>query len=152
MSGGMYFSSFLRNPDPSFVRSYSFEDLEQLRARIIGIIDDRLSEIHFIPWVPQGQEFHFMRAATVVFDTGVELHTPEDLIQQIPLMSSSTIYYHFVEARRRTPDRCDDFCAWLIGLNEPPLDLIEALRQIDFYFMTLIELKDKLTSVFKNYQ
>jgi hypothetical protein len=130
---------------------YSFEDFEQLRATIIDIIDERLSEIPHIPWVPKGHEFHFMRAATVVFDTGVMLCTPEDLLEHIPKMSLSTIYYHFVEARRRTPVRSDDFTAWLDGLSEPPLELIQALEQIDFYFLNLRELKEKLVAITKDF-
>ncbi len=130
---------------------YSFEDFEQLRATIIDIIDERLSEIPFIPWVPKGQEFHFMRAATVIFDTGVVLCTPGDLLEHIPKMSLSTIYYHFVEARRRTPNRSDDFTAWLQGLTESPLEIIQALERIDFYFLNLTELKAKLVKTAKNF-
>jgi hypothetical protein len=130
---------------------YNFRDFEELRARIVDVIDERLSEIPYIPWVPKGQEFHFMRAATVIFDTGVVLYTPEDLVAHIPNMSLSTIYYHFLEARRRTPVQSDDFTAWLDGLMEPPRDLIDAFNHVDFYFLTLHELKDKLISVTKNW-
>jgi hypothetical protein len=128
---------------------YYFNDLEELRSKIVDVIDERLSEVSFIPWVPKGREFHFLRAVTVVFDTGVELHTPEELVGQIPKMSSSTIYYHFVEARRRTPDKSDDFTAWLNGLQDSPQDLIEAFNRIDFYFMTPAEMKNRLIAAAK---
>ncbi|RME28389.1 MAG: hypothetical protein D6800_03950, partial [Candidatus Zixiibacteriota bacterium] len=81
---------------------YSFEDFEQLRAVVIDILDERLSEVEYIPWVRKEDDFKFMRAVTVVFSTGVTLDEPADLIRQLPHMSASSIYYHFVEARRRT--------------------------------------------------
>jgi len=123
---------------------YSFENLEQLRARTLEIIDERLSEVSYIPWVPKGEDFRFMQAVTVVFDTGLELYTPEDLIRHLPNMSRSTIYYHFIEARRRTPSRTDDFTTWLAGLEEAPEELILAISRIDFYFFNLNELREAL--------
>jgi hypothetical protein len=129
---------------------YYFNDLEELRSKIVDVIDERLSEVSFIPWVPKGREFDFLRAVTVVFDTGIELKTPDELVGHIPKMSSSTIYYHFVEARRRTPNKCDDFTAWLQGLKNPPQNLIDSFNRIDFYFMTPAEMKNRLTAAAKD--
>ena len=123
---------------------YHFNDLEELRSKIVDVIDERLSEVPFVPWVPKGREFHFLRAVTMVFDTGVELRTADELVAHIPKMSTSTVYYHFVEARRRIPDKCDDFTAWLKGHRNPPQDLIGAFSRIDFYFMTLAEMQNRL--------
>jgi hypothetical protein len=126
---------------------YAYGDMEPLREKAVEIMDERLSEVPYIPWVPKGDEFRFMRAVTIVFDTGVELTVPQDLVKQLPNMSLSTIYYHFVEARRRTPDRVDDFSAWLSGFEKPPEGLIQALSRIDFHFLNLSELKDILVDV-----
>jgi hypothetical protein len=129
---------------------YDFKDFEELRGAIVELIDERLSEIPYVPWVPKGQEFHFLQAVTVVFDTGVELHSPQDLVEHLPKMSLSTIYYHFVEARRRTPTRLDDFTVWMSDLQNPPQALIQSFRQIDFYFMALPEMKEKLIQASRN--
>ena len=59
-------------------------------------------------------------------------------------MSLSSIYYHFVEARRRTPDGKDDFTAWLLNFENQTSAVVEALDTIDFYFLTLPELKQTL--------
>jgi hypothetical protein len=85
-----------------------------------------------------------MQAVTVVFDTGVELSEPTDLGRQIPNMSLGSIYYHFVEARRRTETRIDDFSTWLLEWEPETESLIKSLANIDFYFMTLSELKNSL--------
>jgi len=123
---------------------YAMDDFEQLRLHVLDILDERLSELFYFPWAPRGEEFQFMQAATVVFETGIELKTPEDIIRRLPQMSLSSIYYHFVEARRRTENRTDDFSAWLVDFGEGVAPLLEALHGIDFYFLTLPELKQKL--------
>ncbi len=123
---------------------YAYDDFEHLRERIVEIIDERLSEMSFFPSVNRGQEFMFMQAATVVFDTGIVLQSPEDLLGRLPEMSNSSIYYHFLEARRRTPDRVDDFTFWMQFLVEKPVEIISALAHVDFYFLNLDELKNAL--------
>lgn len=123
---------------------YNFDHLEDLRDRLLDIIDDRLSELAHAAWIPAVEDFRFMRAATVVFDTGLELRSLSDLIGALPAMSNSSIYYHFVEARRRTPDKVDDFSSWLRELPEETGWLIQAFSHVDFYFLNLMELKSAL--------
>ena len=126
---------------------YSFENFEVLRAAVVDILDDRLSELEYIPWVRKQDAFKFMRAVTVVFRTGVMLDAPEDLVRELPRMSLSSIYYHFVEARRRTEGGTDDFTAWLAAYGDRTEPIRHALQGIDFYFMTLPELKNRLINV-----
>jgi hypothetical protein len=123
---------------------YEFETLEALRERVLEILDQRLSEVSWVPWSPLQYAFRFMRAATVIFDTGVRLRGPEDLLRRLPRMSPSTLYFHFIEARRRTGARLDDFSAWLQELPSPPRGVIDALARVDFYFLTLPELRRQL--------
>jgi len=129
----------------AIINPYAFTDFEQLRARLVEIFDERLSEMSYIPSVGMDEAFMFQQAATVVFETGIELHEPADLARRLPEMSSSSIYYHFLEARRRTPDRVDDFTFWLQFCESCNRTLIDALAAIDFYFLSLPELKTALT-------
>ena len=126
------------------INPYDHPDLEELRRVVVETLDDRLAEVPYIPGVTLGQDFRFMRAVTVVFDTGLELEKPEDLVQALPQMSLSSIYYHYVEARRRTENQTDDFSAWLAGFGSGTEPLIEALHQVDFYFLNLRDLKNSL--------
>ncbi|UCC45135.1 MAG: hypothetical protein JSU65_04265 [Candidatus Zixiibacteriota bacterium] len=126
------------------VNPYALGDFETLRATVLDLIDERLAELPNIPWVPKGHDFRFMQAVTVVFDTGHKLHSPADLRKKLPHMSLSSIYYHFVEARRRTPDGMDDFTAWLLNFGGQTRAVVEALDTIDFYFLTLPTLKRAL--------
>jgi len=126
------------------INPYEYPDLEQLRHSVVEILDERLSEVPWIPWVKTGHDFRFMRAVTVVFDTGTQLKVPSDLVSSVNDMSLSTIYYHFVEARRRTEGRVDDFTAWLSEFGSGVDDLVRTLAEVDFYFMSLPELKKHL--------
>ena len=63
-------------------------------------------------------------------------------------MTNGSIYFHFLEARRRPPLGKDDFTAWLLenedgGRNRP---YIEALNSIDFHFHSLADLRKELAT------
>ncbi|MBN1476691.1 hypothetical protein JXA47_08060 [Candidatus Sumerlaeota bacterium] len=126
---------------------YTFDDREALRAEVLDIIADRLHELPMVPWAKRGEEFNFMRAVTVVFDTGHDITEPSDLPGAIERMTRSSLYYHFVEARRRTDGGTDDFSTWLSAGDGEAKALIQALQSVDFYFLTLGELKTKLIQV-----
>jgi len=131
----------------AIINPYKEANFEELRRQLIDIFEERLAETPYIPWAPPGHYFQFMRAVTVIFDTGVELHSPQDFVQQVPHMSLSSIYYHFVEARRRRDDGLDDFSGWMNDLNGSAQQLVEALAGVDFYFFSLDELKHSLVEV-----
>jgi hypothetical protein len=123
---------------------YAHMDMDDLRQTVIDIIEDRLSELEMVPWVQSGYEFHFMKAVTVVFETGRTIKKPSDLPGTIEAMTPSSLYYHFIEARRRTEEGRDDFTQWLADWNDETAALREALEGVDFYFLTLLELKKTL--------
>lgn len=131
------------------INPYSLDNFEQLRELVLEILDERLSELVYIPWVPRGNDFRFMMAVTVVFDSGITLVTPDDLVDQLPNFSHSSIYYHFIEARRRTPDKADDFSTWLVGFGSGTEHFLKALKGIDFCYLTLPELKQTLIEAFR---
>lgn len=126
---------------------FEYPNLEEFRKVIIDILDDRLSEVAYIPWVTENRTFHFLRATTVVFDTGNTIESPERLSRAIAEMTTSSIYYHFWEARRRTEEGLDDFSTWLKQWNSRGEKIIDALARVDFYFLSLRELQDKLVKV-----
>ena len=126
---------------------YKCRSFDELRQKVLDIIEERLSEIDQIYWAPRGRAFQFLQAVTVVFETGIRLNSPADFFDQLPNMSLGTIYYHFVEARRRTKGMVDDFTAWLIEFGDEVRPLIKELAEIDFYFLSLSELRKILVEV-----
>ncbi len=128
---------------------YEFPSLGELRAATLEVIDERLGESTMIPWARPGDELYFMEATTVVFDTGIRISHPRELAAAIGAMTGGSVYYHFLEARRRPPFGKDDFTAWLLeNFNDEKIrPYIEALARIDFYFHTLVHLRKELVRV-----
>ena len=121
---------------------YTVKSLEELRAITLDIFDERLSEVVAIPSAAPGDEFFFLEATTVVFDTGERVNSPKELGAAIRKMTNGSIFFHFLEARRRVPVGMDDFSAWLKGEEKKNAKYIRALESIDFYFHSLSNLKE----------
>lgn len=69
----------------------------------------------------------------------------------IPQMSVSSVFYHFIDARRRTQDKVDDFRQWLAFFGETYQPLIDQLTGIDPYFSTLAELRQQVAATFQHF-
>ncbi|MBN2480159.1 MAG: hypothetical protein JXB19_00330 [Bacteroidales bacterium] len=128
-----------------------FKDLESLRRELIEVIEQRLYETEYIPWARPGNEFQFTRSQTVVFDTGIKIEHPEQFKDILPNLTLSSIFYHCIDARRRTDEIKSDFIVWLAGFGEQYAELINLLDQIDPYFTTLSELRQEISYVFNLY-
>ena len=125
---------------------FSMGSLEELRAVTLDIIDERLSEVVVIPSAAQGDEFFFLETTTVVFQTEDQVMHPRDLAMAIEGMTNGSVYYHFLEARRREPVGKDDFSVWLMEEENKNAKYIRALESIDFYFHSLSNLKEDLVA------
>lgn len=129
----------------------SFNDLEELRYHLLEYIDDRMEESEYLQWIRATKQFEFIRSQIVVFDTHTQVSEPYDMSDLIPLMSASSIFYHFIDARRRTPDKVDDFRRWLTFFDDAYQPLIDRLTGIDPYFSTLVELRQQVAAAFQNH-
>ncbi len=128
-----------------------YQDIEKLRHEILEIIDNRLDELEYIPWARREHKFHFIRSRIVVFNTPYKIEQPSELIKILPLMSRSSIFYHFIDARRRTPNGEDDFTSWLKVLPQNYDNLIFQLKKVDPFFISLSALQHKLTDIFSEF-
>lgn len=129
----------------------TFNDLEELRYHLLEYIDNRLEENEYLQWAHASQRFDFIRSEIVVFDTHKQVDTAREMAELMPRMSVSSIFYHFIDARRRTDDRADDFRHWLAFFGETYLPLIARLSGIDPYFLSLFELRRQLADTFQAY-
>jgi Family of unknown function (DUF5752) len=123
-----------------------FDDLEDLRFELLELIDGRLDEVEYLAWAHATESFEFVRSQIVVFDTARRLTEPRELAEVVPQLSTSSIFYHFVDARRRTPGRHDDFRDWLAGFGEDYRPTCRALAEIDPYFGSLSDLRDRVAA------
>lgn len=128
-----------------------YESLEDIRKELVDVIEERLEESDMLPWITASSRFHFVRSQIVVFDTGKRLATVEEMTGEIPHLSQGSVFYHFIDARRRTPLGKNDFSTWLMGSDGRHEELLEHIALIDPYFTTLTALRDELHRVFSMY-
>lgn len=128
-----------------------FNNLEELRQELIEIIEQRLEESEIVPWAKADQQFGFMTSQIVVFNTDKQVREPHEFVEVLPELSHGSIYYHFIDARRRTKNRIDDFSEWLHNFNVEYETLLEEIAKIDLYFATLAEIQQELSDIFRNH-
>jgi len=124
----------------------TFGDLEDLRTEVVNVIDEHLDLMEYPAAARRQDQFHFRRAQTVVFDTGRRLTQPAELAAAVANLSLGSIYYHFVDARRRPPQLVDDFRAWLSGFGERHADTVRRIEGVDPYFTSLADLRAMLAN------
>jgi hypothetical protein len=125
-----------------------YATLEDLRAELIDQIEARIEESEVLPWRMADHGFHFMRAQMIVFDSGLRVRSAAELRSVLETVSTGAIFYHFIDARRRTEQHCDDFSCWLRSLGEEHLELAAALEAEDPYFSSLEGIRRRLINVF----
>lgn len=128
-----------------------FAELEDLRQHVVELVEERLDESEYLNWSRATRQFEFLRSQIVVFDTQRRLAEPPELAYVVPILSTSSIFYHFIDARRRTPDGLDDFRSWLSGWGDQYADLSERIANIDPYFLGLASLREQLAQTFREY-
>lgn len=128
-----------------------YVNLEQLRQAVLEVVEERLDQKEFFFWSKQQEHFHFVRSKIIIFSTPLQILTPLDLIKIVPTMSSHSIFYHFIDAKRRSEEESDDFSLWLRSFGKEYDELIHHIRAIDPYFFTLVNLKKELVKIIKNY-
>lgn len=126
-------------------------DIEELRWEIIERIEARLDEAGQLAWARASFPFELVSSRIVVFETDRRLREPDELARTMNALSTSSIFYHFIDARRRTPTGRDDFSDWLSVYGERYSMLQRDLASLDPYFGTLFELRAQLATVFFRY-
>ncbi|NOX20196.1 MAG: hypothetical protein GXO99_02890 [Nitrospirae bacterium] len=121
----------LSNIDP-----FEFQDIEELRKRLIQVIEAFLEEFPTPRVVFPGNEFYFNETITYVYPVGIRVYDLTEFLHAIKTIDAKCIYYHFYEARTRLDNSIDDFTMWIEhGLGEKAL--AEEIRGIDPFMHTI---------------
>jgi hypothetical protein len=125
--------------------------LDEVRQRLLEQVEDRLEESEYLQWARATVPFEFIRSQIVVFDTHSQVDNPAELADFIASISLSGIFYHFIDARRRSDGHIDDFRSWLSWFGDDYRPLIERLGAIDPYFSSLAELRQVIMDAFADF-
>jgi hypothetical protein len=120
-------------------------------VELLDILDESLYSVQNPPWAQADNPFSFIRSQLVIFDTHHRIEEPRALKELAPSFSVGTVFYHFIDARRRSADSVDDFRGWLTGFGEEYKSLSDQLAAVDPYFRSLAELKERLAAIFQTY-
>ena len=135
----------------SMVLPTDYPDIESLRQELLDVVEERLDASEMVPWAKADQQFYFLRSQTVIFDSGLRFADPADIVAFLPSFSTGSIYYHFIDARKRTPQRYDDFSAWLDAFGDRYQVLQNRLCSVDPYFSSLKEIRRIVTELFQHF-
>ena len=124
-------SEQLSNIDP-----YDFRNIDDLRSKLLDVIDDYLKEFPEPRETIPGNEFFFNETMTLIFPVGIRARNLAEFLTAIKYIDAGSIYYHFYEARIRLGKGIDDFSRWIedvFGKKE----LVERIRAIDPFMYTI---------------
>ena len=126
----------------SLINPSAFPNIEDIRARIIEVLDTRIEESDLLGNSKENEKFQFTRSQIVLFDTEIIVNKPEDLSDLIDELSLGSIYYHFINSKESTT-------SWLSQFGEECNNLTRQISSIDPYFFSLHELQTKVSQIFK---
>jgi Family of unknown function (DUF5752) len=129
----------LSNIDP-----YDFGSIETLRKELLQVVDNYLKGFPEPRDAMPGDEFFFNETITLVFQAGVRVRNLAEFLMAIKYIDASSLYYHFLDARRRYEGKSNDFSQWFdeeLGKK----DLAEKLRFIDPFMHNLEGIRTRIT-------
>lgn len=129
----------------SIIDPTEYNHIEDLRQTLLEVVEERLDEVE-IDISKREDQFHFTRSKIIVFDTPFQFKHPSELLEVIPSLTTSSIFYHFIDARRRTEKGIDDISVWLESYPEYA-ELVQKIRGIDPYFASLTDIRAELIKV-----
>jgi len=133
----------------SVIDPVEFPDVEGLREEILEIVDERLDKQEYIPWSKADNQFYFLRSKLIILDSGIEVRTLEELKEALKMIPIGGVFYHLIDARRRTENRTDDFSEWLKSKGRDEYDdLVRRIEAIDPFFSCLETIRQKLIAIF----
>jgi hypothetical protein len=115
---------------------------------VIEVVEDRMDEPDFDPRIDGESPFFFIRGQLVVFDTGIRVDAPEQMARRIGDMTPGSIFYHFIDARRRTASGGNDFSEWLPSFGDEYVELARRIAAVDPYLASLVGLRADIARVF----
>jgi uncharacterized protein DUF5752 len=130
----------------SAIDPFDYKDLTEVREAMVEELEEYLWDSpHY--QVRPGYELQLCDASAVVLHSGISARTLREFCGALPTVALSSVYYHFVEARRRLGDRkMDDFSRWIADNFTMP-SLVTAIGEIDIYSYTLAEIRDTILAL-----
>jgi hypothetical protein len=132
------------------VDPYHHASLGDLRGTLVNMVEDRLWGKEQVSLCRPGLELHLVESRLIAYDTGERISTLAAFLEALVRMPLRSLFFHVHEARRRTGGHGDDFSLWLQQYGADP-SLLEQLQKVDFYFLSLGQLRDTLVDILRHH-
>lgn len=126
-------------------------DDESLRRELTEVLAEYLAEDPPRRRSDPMDHFHFVRSQIVQVDAREHAADPASLGRLVPRLSLGSIFFHFVDARRRNEQNQDDFRVWLRAWGPEFEGLRRDLADLDPYFLSLGGLRTRLAECFAHH-
>jgi hypothetical protein len=110
------------------VDPFDFDDIEALRAELVGIIGDHLDRASTPLSGRVAEPFEFIRSHVIEVDLYIEVATLQEFRDELSHVDIGAIYNHICEARMRKRRPSGDFADWLS--SETGLSLSQLSTQV----------------------
>lgn len=110
------------------VDPFDFDDIEAVRAELIGIIGDHLDHGRGPLVTRVAEPFQFIRSHVIEVDLYIEVATLQEFRDELNHVEIGAVYNHICEARMRKRRPSGDFADWLS--SEAGLGLAELGTQV----------------------
>lgn len=126
------------------VDMFEFISLGALRERLIGIIEENISDASCAGRsAMDGEEFHFMKSVSVIMPTPYQAEDLREFVETLRKISLNSLYYHVFESRMRLGKGSNDFSIWLEE-NLGETELSRDIARLDPYTYSLEGLRSAL--------
>jgi len=125
-----------------------YTTIRDLRNAIVRTIQNHLDERkgERARKAPAGEEFHFCKAKSFVFPTGLEARSVPEFFECLRQISPLSLYYHVFESRLRLQRTTSDFAVWLTDMGAK--DIADKINRLDPYALNLEELRERIISLY----
>lgn len=126
------------------VDTFEFTSLGALKERIVGIIEENMSDASWIGRsAMDGEEFHFMKSVSIILPTPYQAEDLREFVEILRKISLNSLYYHVFESRMRLGKGSNDFSTWLEE-NLDETELSRDIAKLDPYTYSLEGLRSAL--------
>ena len=126
-----------------------FVNIEEIRQRVLTILEEYLRTAERKIDCPRGEEFYFMSCQTFTFPTTHAASSLREFRDILEKVSINALYYHMFDARMRPELGNNDFSIWIRDRGYP--DLAEAIQALDPYSHTLEGLRQAVIKLVEDH-
>ncbi len=127
---------------------FEFTNIEDIRGELLRIITEHLKEYAAPRPVMKGKEFFFNEGITLVVETAFTADSFKEFLAALKEVHTSSIYFHFYEARLRLGKELDDFSRFFEDRGDLKCRNIAcSIRSLDPYMYTTEMLRRKIIEI-----